>query len=113
MIRINSKELKEKAIGKYMATYAGDDVSGNSFASLSYAKIIDVVPETHLLSLECFGTNKAGERYVVYYRDDTYVDVYEEEEALLLVFRDFNKNDPENKPENKKNNGEYVTESEL
>jgi hypothetical protein len=95
MIRVQAEQLSTKGIGKFIAIYEADGRLPTE--STSFAKIVQVVPDMHLLTLEKFGGANDGEQFFAYYKVGTSVDVYEEDEAVLLAFRNFDDSDPENR----------------
>jgi len=91
MKRLKAEELAENGVGKFIAIFQHHDS-----ASKSFAKIVRVVPDLHLLCLEKVWEENEGEEFFAYYKVGTFVDAYDEDEAILLAFRNFDDTDPEN-----------------
>ncbi len=93
MNRIKAEQLAGQGLGRFIAIYEAESYGENH----SFAKIVKVVPDMHLLTLEKFGGSNDGEQFFAYYKVGTEVDVYDEDEAVLLAFRNFDDSDPENR----------------
>lgn len=87
MMRIEAEEL-HKYIDWHIATYREN---GDGKKKIVYAKIISVNLEENHIVLEQMNNVEEGQttRFEGYYKNKTEVEVYEEDEAVLLALKDF------------------------
>ena len=75
-------ERLAKNKGKYIAYF-----NPHTGSDVRYAKVIDVVHDQHTLVLEPVGGDNAGEQVHTFYKIGDEVEVYTEEEVVVLVMK--------------------------
>lgn len=87
MKRIEAEDLYQY-INWYLATYRENGVGKKKIV---YAKIISVNPEENSILLEQINNVEENQtkQFEGYYKNTNEVEVYEEDEAVLLALKDF------------------------
>jgi hypothetical protein len=82
----------EKEVGKYIAIAVACD--GKSKYDLSerdviFVRVIDASRQNHSIIVEKINSEDIGTKFCFYYEENSSVEVYDEDESVLMAFTDY------------------------